>query len=141
MALDLHGSTPLFEVFDMAASVAFYRDLIGFQVVSTNKELDTDPAQLDWVWLRLNDVELMLNTADDPGDRPAVRDPRRIFGTGVCLYIGCPDVDAAFELFRSHGISVRPPEIAPYGMKQLYVRDPDGYSLCFQWQAPSFVVN
>ncbi|RPI64388.1 MAG: hypothetical protein EHM50_00735 [Lysobacterales bacterium] len=25
--------------------------------------------------------------------------------------------------------------VAPYGMKQLYVLDPDGYNLCFQWEA------
>ena len=33
------------------------------------------------------------------------------------------------------GIDVTPPRVAPYGMKQLYVSDPDGYLLCFQWQA------
>jgi len=31
------------------------------------------------------------------------------------------------------GIQVEPPKVAPYGMKQLYVHDPDGYNLCFQW--------
>jgi glyoxylase I family protein len=30
---------------------------------------------------------------------------------------------------------VKPPKVAPYGMKQLYVKDPDGYVLCFQWPA------
>jgi hypothetical protein len=25
--------------------------------------------------------------------------------------------------------------VAPYGMKQLYLRDPDGFELCFQWEA------
>jgi hypothetical protein len=24
--------------------------------------------------------------------------------------------------------------LRPYGMKQLYVRDPDGFGLCFQWK-------
>lgn len=36
---------------------------------------------------------------------------------------------------RAHGVDVKPPTVAPYGMKQLYVRDPDGYTLCFQWRA------
>jgi hypothetical protein len=31
--------------------------------------------------------------------------------------------------------NVKEPKVAPYGMKQLYVRDPDGYNLCFQWPA------
>ena len=132
-AIEVRGSAPLFEVFDMPASFAFYRGVLGFQVVNTNRELDTDPAQVDWAWLRLNDVDVMLNTAYDPGERPAVRDPKRVFGHGVCLYIGCPDVDAAYAHLRAHGVDAKPPTVAPYGMKQLYVRDPDGYNLCLQW--------
>jgi uncharacterized glyoxalase superfamily protein PhnB len=133
MAIEVRGSAPLFEVFDMPTSIAFYRDVVGFEVVSTNRDPNTDPADVDWALLRLNDVELMLNTAYDHGERPPVRDPRRVFGDGVCLYIGCRDVDAAYEHLRSHGIAATPPTVAPYGMKQLYVRDPDGYNLCFQW--------
>jgi hypothetical protein len=41
MAISLNGSAPLFEVFDMPASFAFYRDAIGFEIVATNKEVDT----------------------------------------------------------------------------------------------------
>ena len=77
MAIEVRGSTPLFEVFDMPSSFGFYRDLIGFEVVATNQAVDTDPAQVDWAWLRLNDVDLMLNTAYDEGERPPVRDPER----------------------------------------------------------------
>ncbi len=29
---------------------------------------------------------------------------------------------------------IKPPQIVYYGMKQLYVADPDGYGLCFQWR-------
>jgi hypothetical protein len=31
------------------------------------------------------------------------------------------------------GLTVKPPTIAPYGMKQLSVADPDGYVVRFQW--------
>ena len=138
MAIELNGSAPLFEVYDMAASFAFYCGVLGFEVLHTNKQPDTDPAVVDWAWLRRNDVDLMLNTADDPGERPPVR-PNRVFGLGVCLYIGCPDVDAMYEHLRASGIAAPAPKVAPYGMKQLYVRDPDGYSLCFQWPVDSGV--
>jgi catechol 2,3-dioxygenase-like lactoylglutathione lyase family enzyme len=53
----------------------------------------------------------------------------------VGLFIGCPDVDGAYEYLRAQGVTVRPPKVAPYGMKQMYVRDPDGYGICFQWKA------
>ena len=133
MAIELRGSAPLFEVFDMPAAFAFYRGVLGFGVVNTNRDKDADPADVDWAWLRLNDVDVMLNTAYDPGERPPQRDPMRGFGHGVCLYIGCPDVDGAYEHLRAHGVDARPPTVAPYGMKQLYFKDPDGYTLCFQW--------
>ena len=33
------------------------------------------------------------------------------------------------------GVRVEPPRVAPYGMRQLYFSDPDGYGICFQWPA------
>ncbi len=51
---------------------------------------------------------------------------------------------AASFLFRVHsadgvhaellanGLKLEPPQVAFYGMKQLYFKDPDGYELCFQ---------
>jgi glyoxylase I family protein len=135
MAIELSGSAPLFEVYDMAEAFAFYRGVLGFDVVRTNKEPDTNPADLDWAWLKRDDVHVMLNTAYERDERPPQREPRRVFGRGVCLYIGCPEVDALYEHLRAAGVVSRPPKIAPYGMKQLYVEDADGYRLCFQWPA------
>ena len=100
MAIELRGSVPLFEVFDMAEAFAFYCGVLGFDLVNIDKHKDADPAGVDWAWPRLNDVDLMLNTADDPDERPLQRDPERVFGHGVCLYIGCPDVDAAWKRSR-----------------------------------------
>jgi glyoxylase I family protein len=33
------------------------------------------------------------------------------------------------------GVATKEPKVAPYVMKQVYVSDPDGYNLCFQWPA------
>jgi uncharacterized glyoxalase superfamily protein PhnB len=51
------------------------------------------------------------------------------------LFFGCPDVDGAYEELRDKGVVVKPPQVARYGMKQMYLKDPDGYGLCFQWRA------
>ena len=32
----------------------------------------------------------------------------------------------------AQGVRASPPKVAPYGMRQLYLSDPDGYGLCFQ---------
>ena len=78
----------------------------------------------------------MLNTAYEKEHRPAAPDPARIAAhEDTALYFGCRDVDGAYEHLRAKGVEVKPPKVAPYGMKQLYLRDPDGYVICFQWSA------
>jgi glyoxylase I family protein len=134
MALDLRGLTPLLQVYDMPTSVRFYRDMLGFEVVTTSPVLGED--RFHWALLRLGGAELMLNTAYEfDSDRPAEPDRARTSAhedTG--LYFGCPDVDAAYEELRGRGVEVKEPKVTGYGMKQLYLRDPDGYTLCFQWR-------
>ncbi|MEP6994790.1 MAG: VOC family protein [Acidobacteriota bacterium] len=128
MAVDIRGIAPLLEVFDMPTSIAFYRGVLGFQVGTASAPGD----RFDWALLKLNDVELMPNTAYDEGERPPVPDPARIVGQGVTLYFRCPDVDAAYAHLRVQEVDVQKPITRDYGMKQLSVTDPDGYSLCFQ---------
>jgi len=134
MALDLRGLTPLIQVYDMPTSLRFYRDLLGFEVVNTSPALG-GPDRFHWVMLRSGAAEFMLNTAYEfDHERPVPLDPSRTRAhEDTCLYLGCPDVDAAYQELSAKGLTVKPPKIAPYGMKQLYLRDPDGYALCFQW--------
>jgi catechol 2,3-dioxygenase-like lactoylglutathione lyase family enzyme len=51
MALDVRGLTPLLQVYDMPTSVRFYRDVLGFEVVSTAPKLGAD--RFHWALLRL----------------------------------------------------------------------------------------
>lgn len=133
MPIDIRGLSPLLSVFDMAASIKFYCDGLGFELVSS----DGKPApHFDWVLLRLNGTELMLNTAYDEDQRPPAPDPARIGAhQDTAIYFGCPDVDGAYAHLRGMGMDVKEPRVAWYGMRQLYLTDPDGYLLCFQWRA------
>jgi glyoxylase I family protein len=133
MAMEIRGMAPLLQVFDMPTAIAFYRDVLGFEVVSTSKPRGK---HFDWALLKLNGVELMLNTAYEEDARPPGPDPARIAAhDDMAIYFGSPDVDAAYAYLRARGVSAKEPKVAPCGMKQLYVSDPDGYSLCFQWPA------
>lgn len=132
MPIEVSGMAPLMEVFDMPTSLAFYRDKLGFAVTMDSGQGD----ESGWVMLELGNATVMLNTAYDDGERPDAPDPSRIAAHhDTCIYFGCPDVDAAYEHLKSVGVASKPPSIAPYGMKQLYVSDPDNYNLCFQWPA------
>jgi catechol 2,3-dioxygenase-like lactoylglutathione lyase family enzyme len=130
MAIDFSGPCTLLQVFDMPTSVRFYRDVLGLTVTSQSQPGDN----FNWGWLKGKGVELMLNTAYEEDSRPATPDPARVAAHGdTCLFFGCKDLDGAYQHLRTHGLKVNPPKVAPYGMKQLYVTDPDGYGLCFQW--------
>ena len=134
MAIEVRGLAPLFQVFDMPTSMAFYLDVLGFELVSSAPVKRN--GSYDWVLLSLHGVEVMLNTAYEDDSRPAAPDPARIAAhEDATLYFGCPDVDAAYAHLRAKGVDLQPPQVAHYGMKQLYLTDPDGFNLCFQWPA------
>jgi catechol 2,3-dioxygenase-like lactoylglutathione lyase family enzyme len=128
MGIEIDGIVPLIQVFNMPASLRFYRDLLGFEVVSDSGTNDDS----SWVWLRLNGADLMLNDQYEPDGVPDSPPPERTRWHGdTCLYFGA-DPDAVYRYLRSAGVEAGPPQDAPYGMRQLYVTDPDGYGLCFQ---------
>ncbi|HEX4064556.1 MAG TPA: VOC family protein [Acidobacteriaceae bacterium] len=137
MAIEVRGVCPLLQVYDMPAAVQFYRDKLGFSVVNTSPALGGED-RFHWCLLRLGDAQLMLNTAyefdeERPTREAHLRDRRH---RDTCLYFGCPEVDAAYKELLAGGVEMkRPPQVAPYGMKQLYLTDPDGFGICFQWKA------
>lgn len=127
---EIRGLCPLLQVFDMPRSLAFYRDLLGFEVVEWAPPGDS----CDWAWLRRGRAEIMLNTQFEGPERPAFPAPDRKTAHGdTCLFLGTPELDAMYAYLRSRGIPVDPPVVRPYGMKQLSLQDPDGYGICFQW--------
>jgi glyoxylase I family protein len=132
MAIDIRGMAPLLQVFDMRTSIAFYRDVLGFEIAANSPP--RDEVLFHWALLRRDGIELMLNTAYDEGERPDVPDARRVAGhRDTALFFSCPDVDGAYAYLRAKGVTKNGPTVAPYGMKQLSITDPDGYHLCFQW--------
>lgn len=136
MALDVRGLSPLLQVYDMPASIRFYRDALGFEIVSHSPGLG-EADRFHWALMRLGIAELMLNTAYEfDGERPGEREVERMSAHGdTTIYFGCPDLDAAYAELRGKGLKVQEPKIAPYGMKQMCLKDPDGFGLCFQWPA------
>jgi glyoxylase I family protein len=119
---------PLIQVFDMQTSLKFYCEILGFTVHQSAGE---NP---DWVWLKWNDTDLMLNTAYETPFRPDQPDNARVAAhEDTILFFGCPDVQRAYDTLLSKGVKLNPPALASYGMMQLYFSDPDGYGICFQW--------
>ena len=130
MTFTLHGICPLLHVFDMTASLRFYRDVLGFAVID-----QAGPANdIGWVLLSLRGAELMLNTAYEMDARPPAPAPaRQAAHDDTALFFGCEDLDALHAHLVAHGVEARPPERTGYGFRAVSVHDPDGYALCFHW--------
>lgn len=128
MTIKVDGVTALLQVFDMPTSLKYYRDVIGFEVVMQSSPGD----ECDWCCLKLDDAYVMLNTAYEKEFRPAKPDPVRVAAHDDTALYFAADPDDAYEHLRAKGVEAQPPTNAPYGMRQLYVKDPDGYNICFQ---------
>jgi len=112
----------------MPTAVHFYRDILG-------SNLSPHLARHHSVGrLKLNGVEIMLNTASKKINGHPPRS-RRVARITTPLSSSVAKIWTALTASPRSRLSVKEPAVAPYGMKQLYVTDPDGYGLCFQWPA------
>ena len=134
MGIELSGCCPLLQVFDMPTALAFYCDVVGFEVESHSGDAADASREWGFCWLRRKGTELMLNTAYDEGERPEKPDAARVAAHGdTCIYFGWEDLDGLYSELRAKGAKASEAKVAPYGWNQLYVTDPDGFGLCFQW--------
>src|SRR5580698_9328447 len=136
MPINIESATPMFFVFDVPTAVAFYRDLLGFEVVNTSKPFTDAKDDFGWCLLRHGSIELMLNNAFENNIRPETSNRSRIKAhADIILYMMCRDLDAAYTHLRRAGVDASPPTVAYYGLRQVNFKDPDGYALCLQWPA------
>jgi catechol 2,3-dioxygenase-like lactoylglutathione lyase family enzyme len=114
----------------MPTTLAFYRDILGFTVISSSWPGD----DADWTWLRWHGIDLMFNTAYDKNERPGKPDLQRLAPhSDTSIYFGCPTIDTLYEYLSSKKVPVDEPHITKYGWKALVVKDPDNYLLIFHW--------
>jgi uncharacterized glyoxalase superfamily protein PhnB len=129
---------------DMAKSVAFYKDKLGFNMKESFPEGGTPM----WCNMVLDGQSVMLGAAMDPdsvegmcaGDaeatpiyhRAAERFKKHPAGVGLSIYLAVTDVDDYAKRIGKKGVE---PLLAPrsqfYGIRELLVDDPDGYRLIF----------
>jgi lactoylglutathione lyase len=130
--MKLTDVVPNLIVADIDRSTAFYRDVLGFSVVTTVP----DQAPFVFVWLQRDDVSVFLNAqAAALEDLPHL-DAQRIGGTAT-LYVTidgtAPDdgIDALHSAIAGQCPVVLPLKTQFYGMREFAVADPDGYTLVF----------
>jgi|SRR6185369_17613326 catechol 2,3-dioxygenase-like lactoylglutathione lyase family enzyme len=123
---------PELDVTDLDASLAFYCDVLGFQVRYLRPEER-------FAYLKREDAELMLEEAAGPGRRFRTAPLERPFGRGANFQIRVSDASGLIERVRGAGAPIlidledrwyRRGD-GEVGNRQFVVVDPDGYLLRF----------
>jgi predicted enzyme related to lactoylglutathione lyase len=114
---------------DPEASLAFYRDTLGFEV-----RLDVGSGGMRWITvgpLAQPSTSIVLNP---PAADPGITDNERrtiaemmAKGTYAVILLATTDLDGAFERVQASGAEVvQEPTEQPYGVRDCAVRDPAG---------------
>jgi catechol 2,3-dioxygenase-like lactoylglutathione lyase family enzyme len=122
-SVDFVSATPNLIVSDMAASLAFYRDVLGFQLAQSVP----DEAPFVFAWLKRGGVELFLNDA-----KPVVSEFTNLrAGNTSTLFVIVNDVDAFHAQLSGRARIVMGLTDQFYGTREFAILDPDGYLITF----------
>lgn len=114
---------------DPESSLAFYRDVLGFEV-----RLDVGKGTMRWITLgppNQPDTSIVLNP---PAANPGITDDERrtiaemmAKGSYATLLLATKDLDGTFERLQAGDVDiVQEPTDQPYGLRDCAVRDPAG---------------
>jgi uncharacterized glyoxalase superfamily protein PhnB len=125
-----NGIAPYFLVADVAKAAAYYSDRLGFRLIG---QFFKDPPVFAIVGRDADQtIMLALMEGERGGSNRGYKD------IGIDAYLWVDDVDALYARFQRSGVDiVMPPTLRIYGMKELEVRDLDGYVLCFGEDVPA----
>ncbi|MEO3386681.1 VOC family protein [Mesorhizobium sp. CAU 1741] len=117
MTMPIGPSFIALQVRDLAASVAFYKDIFGFVTQDRNP-----PGAIVF---KTNPIALALRQPLQP--LPATGP----LGTGMVLWIACEDADSyQDQIIQRGGTVLSPVNDGPFG-RFFVASDPDGYAITF----------
>lgn len=125
--MKLQNLIPMLNVSNIETSLDFYRDALGFEVVS-------DPAAVSawrWATIRSGDTELMLSESSREPPPRRIADPHADTGWPAIFYFYPDDVVALYAHVIAEGFEPSALEVTHYGMREFSMPDPDGHVLSF----------
>jgi uncharacterized glyoxalase superfamily protein PhnB len=124
--------TPNLVVHDIGRSLAFYRDVLDFSVVTTVPE----QAPFAFAWMQRDGVNVFLNSREAVRAENAELGARAIGGSNTLFVVIDADTTAAGVDAMRAAIASRARVIMElkdqfYGMREFGIEDPDGYVIFF----------
>ena len=129
--------TPNLVVTDVARSLAFYRDVLGFSLVTTVP----DAAPFAFAWMKRDGVNVFLNSVETIRAHDAELAARPIPGAaGLFIVIEAETIAGGVDaLCAAIGARARvrmPLTDQFYGMREFTIEDLDGYVIIFAQELP-----
>jgi uncharacterized glyoxalase superfamily protein PhnB len=118
---------PNLMVTDVAQTIAFYRDVLGFEVFGKFPEAGTP----FWAMLKRGAAELMVQEKQNMTGEFALGAIPGLGGS-FGLYMSVPDFEAFYESVKNQVTIVEQPHLTFYGAQRFAIRDCNGYLLVFQ---------
>jgi uncharacterized glyoxalase superfamily protein PhnB len=131
MPHELKKLTPNLVVADVSRSMAFYRDVLGFQRTAAVP----DAAPYVFASLQSGGVEIFLN-APEPAIAEYPSFKGRPIGGTLTLFIEVAGIAAVYESLKSRVKVTMPLEKKWYGVTEFAFEDPDGYVITFAERDP-----
>ena len=118
--------TPNLMVEDVAQTLTFYKDVLGFEVVMTLPEAEP----FDFAIVTRDGVELMFQSRESLSENvPALTGSP--IGASQTFYIEVTGINELYERLRDKVEIVVDLHTTFYGTKEVYFRDVNGYILSF----------
>lgn len=109
----LESLTPMLQSSDMTRTIAWYRDMLGFEC--------TGLVEGEWSCVERDGVKLMFMMNDHVGAPHAT----------ATQYFKVDDVDGLWRTLEQRIAAEWGPEDMSYGVREFAIKDPDGYLLSF----------
>lgn len=106
-------SNPILYSKDVARSVAYYKDMLGFEE--------------SWVW---DDAATFGGVVKDDVEIFFCKEDQGYPGTWFCIVLD--NVDEYYDQIKVKGATIlAPPETKEWNMREMFVQDPDGHIIRF----------
>lgn len=123
--MNIKKMTPVLDAINIEETEDFYCNMLGFKKLSEDLTKDGKPY---WMHLVSNAAELMLYQAYEPEQ---IERKRQSGFYDFVLYFEVDALESMHQTLKERGLKVSDVGDTKYGMKEFYLRDPNGHQLTF----------
>jgi uncharacterized glyoxalase superfamily protein PhnB len=118
--------TPNLMVNDVNETIDFYRDVLGFKLITTVPP----KGEFDWALMKHGIVEIMFQRRESMAQEIPSMAKLKIGGS-ITFFIEVQNIEGKYEALKDEVIIVRDLHTTFYGMEEFYFLDCNDYILCY----------